>query len=348
MDTKIFDGTTYASIFRNSLKEFISYTRNRKYYVRPPKLAIIQVVGNKSSDVYVRNKIKVCENVGILTEHFVITNDDIQLYKNDYMMLAEHVIHFIVKANFDDSIDGIILQLPIEWAKLYPNEYKEKGKDYFNELTEIIINKINPEKDVDGLTVLNAGMLSQDRELSINAYISHFTKYFIPATPKGIYEILKSNNEGFCPCVSLNDKKIAIIGRSNLLGKPLFHLLSNKSTGNAQVTLLHTGCSEKNINDTIKESDIVICCAGNPDKYLVNADNIKEGAIVIDAAINVKEIKDKDGNIKRKLYGDADFDNIKDKCSFITPVPGGIGPMTITMLLQNVVDAWQNNIIINK
>lgn len=345
--TKIFDGKDYAARSRTDIKNFIDTIRNLDIVnpVRAPKLVIIQVKGNKASDVYVRNKIKACNEVGIEVEHNLIDDIDIENYKSDYMMLIDHIIHFIDKANNDENVDGIILQLPIEWPKLYPVDYAKEGQRYFNEITEIIINRIKPEKDVDGLTVFSAGMLMQDRERvkesQHNSIFANF-KYFLPATPYGIYHIL--SNKEISGIDNFYNKRIVIIGRSNLLGKPLFHLLSNKTTGNGMVTLLHTGCSEQIVNETIKQSDIVICCAGNSSKYIVNKDNIKDGAIVIDAAINVREITDEYGNKKRKLYGDADFENIKDICSFITPVPGGVGPMTITMILTNVIQAWQNNI----
>lgn len=317
----IFNGKCTAHLIKMQL-EYMIKNMQKDFGFRPPKLVIIQVEGDSASNIYVKNKIKACEVVGILCEHVFIEQSDLKEMK-DAGIVAKYIKRIIKDRNNDKSVDGIIVQLPIDLKSIFDSN-NDMPKSYFDNLVNSIIDEIDPNKDVDGLTLKNAGKLAQDRD----GY------YHIPATPLGIYTIL---NEIWK--VNLNGKKISIIGRSNLLGKPLFHLLSNKTKGNAQVTLLHSACDKKNIDEAIRNSDIVICCAGNPNKYIVNKDNIKDGAIVIDAAINVKV----DENGKRHLYGDADFENIKDKCEFITPVPGGVGPMTIAMLLRNTFESWIRN-----
>ena len=318
---KLFDGKTTAKFIRLQLEYMINNMR-KDFGFRQPKLVIIQVEGNNASNVYVINKIKACEEVGIQCEHIFIEQSDLK--KLRLASIAVNYIKRIVKErNEDNTVDGIIVQLPIDLNSMF-NSNNKTPKWYYDNLIDSIIDEIEPKKDVDGLTFKNAGKLAQDRD----GY------YHVPATPLGIYTILRDYWK-----VNLKGKKITIIGRSNLLGKPLFYLLSNKTKGNAQVTLLHSSCDKENMNEAIRNSDIVICCAGSPNEYIVNKDNIKDGAIVIDAAINVKV----DENGKRHLYGDADFENIKDKCEFITPVPGGVGPMTIAMLLRNTFETWIRN-----
>ena len=320
---KIFHGKDIAHLIRMQLEYMIKNMR-KDFGYRQPKLVIIQVEGDKASNVYVNNKIKACEEVGIQCEHVFIKQSDLK--KLRLASIAVNYIKRIVKErNEDNTVDGIIVQLPIDLNSMF-NSNNETPKLYYNNLIDSIIDEIDPKKDVDGLTLKNAGKLAQDRD----GY------YHVPATPLAIYTILRDYWK-----VNLKGKKITIIGRSNLLGKPLFYLLSNKTKGNAQVTLLHSACEKENIDEAIRNSDIVICCAGNPNEYIVNKDNIKDGAIVIDAAINVKV----DENGKRHLYGDADFVNIIDKCKFITPVPGGVGPMTVAMLLKNTFESWSRNVI---
>lgn len=320
---KIFDGKTTTKLIRLQLEYMINNMR-KDFGYRQPKLVIIQVEGDKASNVYVNNKIKACEEVGIQCEHIFIKQSDLKKLR-----LASNAVNYIKRIikerNEDNTVDGIIVQLPIDLKSIF-NSNNEIPKSYFDNLVDSIIDEIEPKKDVDGLTFKNAGKLAQDRD----GY------YHVPATPLGIYTILRDYWK-----VNLKGKKITIIGRSNLLGKPLFHLLSNKTKGNAQVTLLHSSCNKENMNEAIRNSDIVICCAGNPNEYIVNKDNIKDGAIVIDAAINVKV----DENGKRHLYGDVDFENIIDRCEYITPVPGGVGPMTVAMLLKNTFESWSRNVI---
>lgn len=318
---KIFDGKTTGKFIKMQLEYMINNMR-RDFGFRQPTLCIIQVEGDKASNIYVNNKIKACKEVGIRCEHVFIKQSDLKKL-HLAQMAASYIQRIIKEKNEDNTIDGIIVQLPIDLKSIF-NSNNEIPKSYFDNLINSIIDKIEPKKDVDGLTLKNTGMLAQDRD----GY------YHIPATPLAIYTILKDYWK-----INLKGKKITIIGRSNLLGKPLFHLLSNKTNGNAQVTLLHSSCKKENMNEAIRNSDIVICCAGSPNEYIVNKDNIKDGTVVIDAAINVKV----DENGKRHLYGDADFVNIIDKCEYITPVPGGVGPMTVAMLLKNTFESWTRN-----
>ena len=318
---KLFDGKTTAKFIRLQLEYMINNMR-KDFGFRQPKLVIIQVEGNNASNVYVKNKIKACEEVGIKCEHIFIEQSDLKKLR-DHNLAVRYIQRIIKERNEDNTVDGIIVQLPIDFQEIFDPEHNFPKENFCN-LHNELIDMVDPKKDVDGLTLKNSAMLMQDR----GGY------YNIPATPLGIYSILRDYWK-----VNLEGKKITIIGRSNLLGKPLFHLLSNKSKGNAQVTLLHSACEKENMNKAIRNSDIVICCAGSPNEYIVNKDNIKDGAIVIDAAINVKV----DENGKRHLYGDADFENIIDKCEYITPVPGGVGPMTIAMLLKNTFEAWTRN-----
>lgn len=202
----------------------------------------------------------------------------------------EELLNLIDKLNETKDIDGILLQAPL------PN-----GLD---------INKafarIDPKKDVDGFNPINIGKLLIKEET------------FIPCTPLGIIKMMESYN------IELEGKDVVVIGRSNIVGKPMVHCLLNK---NATVTTCHS--KTKNISKFTKQADIIICAVGK--EKMLTADMIKEGAIVIDVGTN----RNKDG----KLIGDVDFENVKNKCKYITPVPGGVGPMTIAMLMNNVIKA---------
>lgn len=202
----------------------------------------------------------------------------------------EELLNLIDKLNETKDIDGILLQAPLP-----------KGLD---------INKafarIDPKKDVDGFNPINIGKLLIKEET------------FIPCTPLGIIKMMESYN------IELEGKDVVVIGRSNIVGKPMVHCLLNK---NATVTTCHS--KTKNISKFTKQADIIICAVGK--EKMLTADMIKEGAIVIDVGTN----RNKDG----KLIGDVDFENVKNKCKYITPVPGGVGPMTIAMLMNNVIKA---------
>ncbi len=202
--------------------------------------------------------------------------------------------------NSDDNVDGILLQLPI------PKDLNERE----------MIEYIDPTKDVDGLTSENIGLLNSGNPR------------FVPATPFGIMEIFRRTG------INLPGKKVVIIGRSNIVGRPLFALMSGRGeNSNSTVTLCHS--NTKNLPEFTLKADIVIVATGSVN--IVDGSMIKNGAIVIDVGIN--RVEDKSKKSGYKLVGDVDFESTKDKVSYITPVPGGVGPMTIAMLMKNVCNA---------
>lgn len=251
---------------------------------RSPKLVIISVGENPASKVYMRNKAKACEEVGIECEivHF---NAGI----NQYALIDE-----IKYQNIRGDVDGIIVQLPL------PEGFQ----------TEYIINQITPPKDVDCLTEANLGKLYN---------VNFFTR--MPCTPNAVMDLLWEND------IPIQGKHVVILGRSNLVGKPLAVIMSSGFV-DATVTLCHS--QTKNLAEICRTADILISAVGKP--KLVTADMVKPGAVVIDVAINRGE----DG----KLYGDVDFENVAPLTSAITPVPGGVGPVTVNCLLWNTFNAY--------
>lgn len=245
----------------------------------PIKLAVIQVGNKEASNIYVKNKQRFCEKVGILFEHI----------KYDKTSEKE-LIEKIEQLNTDKSVTGILVQLPL------PKEIDEKR----------VIDAINPLKDVDGLTTTNLGNLFSGN------------KGLVPCTALGIIEILKSIN------APIEGSNVVIIGRSKLVGLPLSGLLLRE---NATVTICHS--KTKDLKTKTKQADILIVAIGK--KQFIKEDYVKDNAIVIDVGINRE-----DG----KLYGDCDFENIKGKCKAITPVPNGVGPLTIAMLISNLIEAY--------
>lgn len=246
-----------------------------------PSLVVIQIGDNKASNIYIKNKMKACQEVGIKFEHI----------KFNETISEELVINEIKRLNDDISVNGILVQLPL------PIGFDE-GK---------IINTINPLKDVDGLTYQNVGNLVLENDSLVSC------------TPLGVMELLKAYG------VELEGKNVCIIGRSNLVGKPLIQLLLRE---NATVSICHS--KSLNIKDYSKNADVLIVAAGHPN--LITKDFVKDKAVVIDVGIN------KEGNI---LCGDVAFDEVSKKASLITPVPGGVGPMTIACLLKNVIKAYK-------
>ena len=310
----IYDGSTCVSKFYKAFKSTVEYYTLKKY--RCPKLAIIQVIGNSASNIYIRNKIKACKKVGI---DVIVYHINPNMFESNFAIF-DNVVNTIDDLNNDKSIDGIIAQLPIPFKTDILTEY----------YTREIVNRIASNKDVDGLNYVNQGRL----------FGEIWNKNLIPATALGIKEILNDIMMKERKGIDFYKGKLCtIIGRSNLIGKPLMHLLSNKHSFDMTVVMANSHTPVETLDNLISQSDVIICCAGSKDRYLVHKDNIKKGAIVIDAAINVKV--DKDG--KRHLYGDADIDNIKDKCFYVTPIPGGVGPMTIAMILSNVITCYEIN-----
>lgn len=271
----LLDGKSLSAKIKDELKG------NINSYVQTPILAVITIGDDAASEVYVENKRKACEYVGMSFLHL------------DYASCVkeEVVIKKIKQLNKDKSINGIILQLPIP--------------DNFN--VSKIINTIDPSKDVDGLTNTQAGKLIQNE------------KCLMPCTPKGIMEILKEYK------IELEGKHVVIVGRSILVGKPLMLECINK---NATVTMCHS--KTRDLKSYTKDADILIVAAGK--KHLIDKTMIKKGSVIIDVGINRE-----DG----KLFGDVN-PNVEEVCGYLTPVPGGVGPMTVAMLLKNTFEAYKN------
>ena len=248
-------------------------------------LAVIIVGEDPASKVYVANKKKACEALGIISEEYALPETTTQ----------EELLALIDELNHKKSINGILCQLPL------PKHLDEQA----------VINAILPEKDVDAFHPTNVG------KIMLGEYD------FVPCTPAGIMEMLQYEN------IDIEGKTCVVIGRSNIVGKPMGMLLLHK---NGTVTICHS--RTKDLSEVCKNADILVAAVGRPN--FVTADMVKEGAVVIDVGIN---------RVDGKLVGDVDFEAVKDKCSAITPVPGGVGPMTIAMLMQNTLTAAkkQNN-----
>lgn len=274
---EIIDGKELAKKIKSDLKEKVDKLKENGII---PKLAVIMVGDNPASKVYVKNKSKACQNVGIEFEEYLF----------DASIDEKELLDIIEKLNNDNSITGILLQAPIP---KHLNINKAFGT-------------ISPKKDVDGFNPLNIGKLAIGEDT------------FISCTPYGIVKMLEEYN------IKTEGKHVVILGRSNIVGKPLIQCMLNL---NSTVTVCHS--KTQNIKEITKTADILISAIGKP--KFVTEDMVKPGAVVIDVGINKLE----DGS----LVGDVDFDNIIKKASFITPVPGGVGPMTIAMLLTNVVKA---------
>jgi len=226
------------------------------------------------------------------------------LFKYDNNITEKKLLEEIGKINNDDDIDGFIVQLPL------PNSINQEN----------IFNCVNPNKDVDGFHPLNYGKMT----LGIDS--------FVPATPHGILELIKRYK------IDLNGKKCLVIGRSQIVGRPISILLSqSKEFCNATVTLAHS--RTLNLNELTLDADVIISAIGRPEFLTENM--VKEGSIIID--VGISRVKDDNSNKGYKIVGDVDFKNVSKKASFITPVPGGVGPMTIAMLLRNTLLACRNN-----
>ena len=275
--TKI-DGLEVAKSIKHEITEVVETLKSQNVI---PCLATILVGDDPASQTYVKNKHKACEDTGIITKDHQPPTETSQ---NDLNELIDML-------NDDPSVHGILVQLPL------PNHLNE-----FDTITRIL-----PEKDVDGLTPHNVGLLATGKAV------------LKPCTPSGIIEMLDYYK------ISLEGKNIVVINRSNLVGKPLYHLLLQK---NATVTTCHSKSID--LKKFCKDADIVITGVGNRDSFTLTSDVIKDNAIVIDVATTHH-----DG----KLKGDTDFDDIISKASFASPVPGGVGPMTVAMLLKNTVTA---------
>lgn len=273
---KIIDGKNIAKAVKEDLKEKIAELKREKN--KTVTLAVVMIGEDPASAVYVRNKVKAAEYVGIKSLSFSLSSDCSQ---SD----AEEAVASLVK---NEEVDAILVQLPLP-----------KGLD-----ADKLLSLIPPEKDVDGFTAANVGKLLLGEECSV------------ACTPKGVITMLKAENVDLC------GKHAVIVGRSNIVGKPLALLLLKE---NCTVTVCHS--KTQNLTDICKSADILVAAIGKP--CFIKGNMVKEGAIVVDVGINRTE---------NGLVGDVDFERVKDKASLITPVPGGVGPMTIASLMENAYD----------
>ncbi|MBR3942281.1 MAG: bifunctional methylenetetrahydrofolate dehydrogenase/methenyltetrahydrofolate cyclohydrolase FolD [Clostridia bacterium] len=274
---QIIDGKMISTQIKDECKERVAAYKEQGIDIC---LAVIQVGNDPASSVYVNNKKKACEYIGIRSLSYELPEETTQ----------EELISLIEKLNADDSVNGILVQLPV------PKHIDE----------DIIISTISPKKDVDGFHTQSVGALC----IGQPGYVS--------CTPAGIIELLKRSN------ISIEGKECVVIGRSNIVGKPMSILMLRE---NATVTIAHS--RTKDLKDICKRADILIVAIGRPE--MITSEYIKEGAVVIDVGIHRRE--------NNKLCGDVLFDDVAPHCSAITPVPGGVGPMTIAMLMKNCVDS---------
>lgn len=281
--SNILDGRVTAAAIKKGVADDVQYLASRNIGVR---LAVIMVGENAASKVYVNNKKKACEELGIVSTQYILNEDYGQ----------ENLLKLINQLNNDPAVNGILCQLPL------PANYDEQE----------IINAIAPEKDVDAFHPINVGKI----------VLGNYS--FLPCTPAGVQEMLAFYN------IEVAGKECVVVGRSNIVGKPMSMLLLQK---NGTVTIAHS--KTEDLAEVCRRADILVVAVGKP--KFITADMVKEGAVVVDVGIN---------RVDGKLCGDVDFENVSQKASWITPVPGGVGPMTIAMLMRNTVTAafLQNNI----
>lgn len=278
LTAKIIDGLAVSNHIKDNLKNEISQLSTKGVI---PCLATIIVGSDPPSLAYINNKQKAANSIGIRTLD----------YRLDGVISQKELITLIEKLNLDPTVHGILIQLPLP--------------DHLDQYQ--IINKVDPKKDVDGLTYINSGLL-----------LSNKTN-LIPCTPLGIMELFRFYD------IQLDGVHSLIINRSNLVGKPLASLLLRK---NSTVTISHS--HTKNLKLFSQNADIIITAVGDRDSFVLTSDMVKYGSTIIDVGTN---------RVNGKLCGDVDFEKVKEKAGFITPVPGGVGPMTICMLLRNTVEA---------
>ena len=277
------DGKAFSQVILEKIRE--EHNQLKEKYGKQAGLAVVIVGNNPASQVYVRNKMKACENVGFYSEN-------IELDEN---ISEKELLQEIDKLNKNDRINGILVQLPLP--------------SHINELK--IIDSISPEKDVDGFHVANIGKMVIGDETG-----------FISCTPYGIMQLLEEYK------IEIAGKDAVIIGRSNIVGKPMALMLIQKGA-TVQVCNSRTKDLRKKLND----ADIIIVAAGVP--KLLKKEDVKEGAVVIDVGIN---------RVDGKICGDVDYEEVVEKASYITPVPGGVGPMTIASLIKNTFKSYKNSL----
>ena len=293
MTAKILDGKALAEEIRGEVATGVAEMQ-QKHGVTPG-LAAVLVGDDPASAIYVRNKRRACDEVGMVSETILLPADSTN----------QQVLVQVQALNNDPRFHGILVQLPL------PPQVDER----------LIMESLDPGKDVDGLHPFNVGKLVQGRA------------DFVPGTPAGIQQILLRN--GHDPAGA----NVVICGRSDIVGKPLAILLMQRADGaNATVTVCHT--RTKNLAEITRQADILVAGIGSPN--VITADMVKEGAVVIDVGIN--RIDDASRKSGYRLVGDVDFAAVSEKASAITPVPGGVGPMTIAMLLVNTLTATRLSI----
>lgn len=285
---QVLDGKALAERIREELKADVDAIRQAGGKI--PHLAAVLVGEDPASQVYVRNKVRSCEQVGFRSS----------LIRKPETITQEELLDIVKQLNEDPDVDGYIVQLPL------PNHLDE----------EAVNLAIDPRKDVDGFTPVNIGRMT----LGLDAYL--------PATPNGIMVMLERYG------IETSGKEVVVLGRSNIVGTPMAILLSRKrSPGNATVTICHSRTT--NMKEHTLRADILIAAIGIPE--IVTTDMVKEGAIIIDVGIN--RVDDSSRKRGYRLAGDVDYAGLKDKVSAMTPVPGGVGPMTVVSLLLNTLKA---------
>jgi methylenetetrahydrofolate dehydrogenase (NADP+)/methenyltetrahydrofolate cyclohydrolase len=285
---QVLDGKALAEQIKEELKEEVDSIRQAGGKI--PHLAAVLVGENPASQVYVRNKVRSCEQVGFKST----------LIRRPADVSQQEILDIVHQLNEDPDIDGFIVQLPL------PKHIDEDAVNL----------AISPDKDVDGFTPVNIGKMT----LGLPSYL--------PATPNGILEILDRHH------IETSGKEVVVLGRSNIVGKPMSILLSRKGQpGNATVTMCHS--RTRDLAEHTRRADILVAAIGIPE--MVTADMVKEGAVIIDVGINRVE----DASRKRgyRLVGDVDYAGLEGKVSAMTPVPGGVGPMTVVSLLMNTLKA---------
>lgn len=285
---KLINGTQIARQVRDEVANDVRFLKEQHDVA--PGLAAVLIGDNPASAIYVRSKRRACEEAGIYSETFELSQSTSQ----------SEALELLRWLSGEDRFHGILLQLPL------PSQ--------INEL--MAIRTIDPSKDVDGLHPYSMGLLAQGNPL------------FVPATPLGVQQLLI--REGYDP----TGKHVVVCGRSTLVGKPLAMLLANKQRGaNATVTICHTGTPD--MGHFTRQADILVAAIGKA--KVITADMVKRGAVVIDVGIN--RVEDETRERGYRLDGDVDFENVMEIAEAVTPVPGGVGPMTVAMLLSNTVSA---------
>ncbi len=277
------DGKAFSQTVLEKIKG--EHSQLKEKYGKPAGLAVVIVGNNPASQVYVKNKIRACENVGFYSEN-------IELDEN---ISEKELLQEIDKLNKNDRIDGILVQLPLP--------------AHINELK--IIDSISPEKDVDGFHVSNIGKMVIGDETG-----------FLSCTPYGIMQLLEEYK------IEISGKDAVIIGRSNIVGKPMALMLIQKGA-----TVQVCNSNTKDLRKKLNKADIIIVAAGVP--KLLKKEDVKEGTVVIDVGIN---------RVDGKICGDVDYEEVAEKTSYITPVPGGVGPMTIASLIKNTFKSYKNSL----